>query len=115
MCCEKDDWNTYFRSFQFVLKVQATDAGKSHVKNQATGTVVITARIRQELLCCSERLRRQADRLQQLLERLAHIAIIIDNEYGWHILRAHNDASIRRKVKIKLSRASFCRRRSSAC
>jgi len=34
----------------------------------------------------------QADRLQQLLERLTHISIIIDNEYGWHILRAHNDA-----------------------
>jgi hypothetical protein len=34
----------------------------------------------------------QADGLQQLLERLTHISIIIDNEYGWHILRAHNDA-----------------------
>jgi hypothetical protein len=34
----------------------------------------------------------QADRLQQLLERLTDISIIIDNEYGWHILRAHNDA-----------------------
>jgi hypothetical protein len=34
----------------------------------------------------------QADRLKQLLERLTHISIIIDNEYGWHILRAHNDA-----------------------
>src|ERR1700756_3436732 len=34
----------------------------------------------------------QADGLQQLLERLTHIFIIIDNEYGWHILRAHNDA-----------------------
>jgi hypothetical protein len=34
----------------------------------------------------------QADRLQQFLERLTHISIIIDNEYGWHILRAHNDA-----------------------
>jgi hypothetical protein len=34
----------------------------------------------------------QADRLQQLLERLTHISIIIDNEYGCHILRAHNDA-----------------------
>ena len=35
----------------------------------------------------------QADRLQQLLERLTHISIIIDNEYGWHILRgreSHN-------------------------
>jgi hypothetical protein len=34
----------------------------------------------------------QADRLQQLLERFPHISIIIDNEYGGHILRAHNDA-----------------------
>jgi hypothetical protein len=34
----------------------------------------------------------QTDRLQQLLERLTHISIIIDNEYGWHILHAHNDA-----------------------
>jgi hypothetical protein len=34
----------------------------------------------------------QADRLQQLLERLTHISIIIDNDYGWHTLRAHNDA-----------------------
>src|ERR1700680_159609 len=34
----------------------------------------------------------QADGLQQLLERFTHISIIIDNEYGWHILRAHNDA-----------------------
>jgi hypothetical protein len=34
----------------------------------------------------------QADRLQQLLERLTHISIIIDNEYGGHIPRAHNDA-----------------------
>jgi hypothetical protein len=31
--CEKDDWNTYFSSFQFVLKVQAANAGESHVKN----------------------------------------------------------------------------------
>src|SRR6266481_3703602 len=90
MCCEKDDRNTYFPSFQFVLKIQAANAGKSHVKNQATGT--ITARTRQELLCSSERLRMQADRLQQLLERLTHISIIIDNEYGWHIPSAHNDA-----------------------
>src|SRR6185312_17119139 len=44
MCCEKDDWNTYLRSFQFVLKVQAANAGESDVKNQATGT--ITARTR---------------------------------------------------------------------
>jgi hypothetical protein len=92
MGCEKDDWNTYFPSFQFVLKVQAANAGKSHVKNQATGT--ITARTRQELLCCSERLRAQADGLQQFLERLTHISIIIDNEYGWHILRAHCPASL---------------------
>src|SRR6266446_319806 len=90
MCREKDDWNTYFPSFQFVLKVQAANAGESHIKNKATGT--ITARTQQELLCSSERLRMQADRLQQLLERLTHIFIIIDNEYGWHILRAHNDA-----------------------
>jgi hypothetical protein len=34
----------------------------------------------------------QPDRLRQLLERLTHIFIIIDNEYGWHILRAHYDA-----------------------
>jgi len=34
----------------------------------------------------------QADRIQQLLERLTHISIIIDNEYGWHILGAKNDA-----------------------
>jgi len=33
----------------------------------------------------------QADGLQQLLERLSDISIIIDNEYGWHTLRAHND------------------------
>jgi hypothetical protein len=33
MCCEKDDWNTYFPSFQFVLKLQAANAGKSHVKD----------------------------------------------------------------------------------
>jgi hypothetical protein len=33
MCSEKDDWNTYFPSFQLVLKVQAANAGKSHVKN----------------------------------------------------------------------------------
>jgi len=34
----------------------------------------------------------QADGLEQFLERFTHISIIIDNEYGWHILRAHNDA-----------------------
>jgi len=34
----------------------------------------------------------QADGIQQLLERLTHISIIIDNEYGWQILHAHNDA-----------------------
>jgi len=34
----------------------------------------------------------QADGIQQLLERLTHISIIIDNEYGWHTLCAHNDA-----------------------
>ncbi|MDT7811065.1 MAG: hypothetical protein QOJ42_981 [Acidobacteriaceae bacterium] len=34
MCGEKDDWNTYFPSFQFVLKVQAANAGESHIKNQ---------------------------------------------------------------------------------
>jgi hypothetical protein len=34
----------------------------------------------------------QADRIEQFLERLAHVAIIIDNEYGGHILRAHNSA-----------------------
>jgi hypothetical protein len=34
----------------------------------------------------------QADGLQQLLERFTHISIIIDNEYRWHILRAHDDA-----------------------
>jgi hypothetical protein len=90
MCREKDDWNTCFPFFQFVLKVQAANAGESHIKNEATGTV--TVRTRQELLCCSERLRRQADRLQQFLERLTHVSIIIDNEYGWHILRAHNHA-----------------------
>src|SRR6266446_2358911 len=106
MCREKDDWNTYFPSFQFVLKVQAANAGESHIKNKATGTV--TARTRQELLCSSERLRMQADGIQQLLERLTHISIIIDNEYGWHILRAHNDApQSQKKVKIKMSRASF--------
>jgi hypothetical protein len=33
MCCEKNDWNTYFPSFQFVLKVQSANAWKSHVKN----------------------------------------------------------------------------------
>jgi len=33
MCCEKDDWNAYFPSLQLVLKVQAANAGKSHVKN----------------------------------------------------------------------------------
>src|SRR5271169_437297 len=87
MGCEKDDWNTHFPSFQFLLKVQAANAGKPHIKNQAAGTIRV--RSRQELLCCSERLRTQADRLQQLLEGLAHIAVIIDNEYGWHILRAH--------------------------
>src|SRR6202162_5226681 len=27
MCCEKDDWNAYFPSFQFVLKLQAANAG----------------------------------------------------------------------------------------
>src|ERR1700757_2824433 len=74
MCCKKDDWSTYFPFFQFVLKVQAANAGESHIKNQATGT--ITACIRQELLCRPERLRMQADRLQQLLERLTHISVI---------------------------------------
>jgi hypothetical protein len=34
----------------------------------------------------------QADRFQQLMERLTHIPVIVDDEYGWHILRAHNDA-----------------------
>jgi hypothetical protein len=34
----------------------------------------------------------QTDRLQQILKRLTHISIIIDNEYDWQILRAHNDA-----------------------
>jgi hypothetical protein len=92
-CCgEKDDWNTYLPSFQFVLKVQAANAGESHIKNQKARTV--TARTRQELLRSSERLRPQADRFQELLERLTHISIIIDNKYGWHILRAHNDVSL---------------------
>src|SRR5271170_7980977 len=108
---EKDDWNTYLAFFQFVLKVQTADTGKSHVKNQATGAVVITAWTRQELLRCSERLRKQADGLQQFLERLTHIAVIIDNEYGWHILSAHNDAP---QSAEKSNRALFCRRRSSA-
>jgi hypothetical protein len=55
----------------------------------------------------------QANRLQQLLERLTHISIVIDNEYGWHILRAHNDAP---QLKAKLSenpQVSLCRWRSS--
>src|SRR3984957_2712237 len=64
--CEKNDWNTYSRPLQFVLKIQAANAGESHIKNQTTGT--ITARTRQELLCSSERLRMQADGLQQFLE-----------------------------------------------
>jgi hypothetical protein len=34
----------------------------------------------------------QADRFQQFLERLTHICIVINNEYGWHILRAHYEA-----------------------
>jgi len=32
MCGEKNDGNTDFSSFQFVLKVQAADAGKSLIK-----------------------------------------------------------------------------------
>src|SRR5258708_26932623 len=32
---KKDDWNTYFPSFQFVLKVQAANAGESHVENRS--------------------------------------------------------------------------------
>jgi hypothetical protein len=35
VCCEKDDWNAYFPSFQFVLKVQAAMPGS------------LTSRIRQ--------------------------------------------------------------------
>jgi hypothetical protein len=40
------------------------------------------AHLAAELLCSSERLRMQADGLQQLLERLTltHLSIIIDNE-----------------------------------
>jgi hypothetical protein len=34
----------------------------------------------------------QADRFQQFLQRLTHICVVIDDEYGWHILRAHNGA-----------------------
>src|SRR5271168_2181389 len=98
MRCKKDDWNTYFPSFQFVLKVQAANTGEPHIKNQATGT--ISAWTRQKLPRRSEGLGMQADRLQQLLKRLTHIFIIIDNEYGWHILRTHNDALIRRKVNF---------------
>jgi hypothetical protein len=88
-----------------VLKVQAANAGESHIKNQTARTV--TARTRQELLRSSERLRPQADRFQELLERLTHISIIIDNKYGWHILCAHNDApSLKKKVQSQNVRAS---------
>jgi hypothetical protein len=45
----------------------------------------------------------QAYRFQQLLERLTYISIIIDNEYGWHILHAHNDRLNQKEVKIKMS------------
>jgi hypothetical protein len=41
----------------------------------------------------------QADRLQQLLERLTHISVIINNEYGWPILRAHNGAPYQKESK----------------
>jgi hypothetical protein len=34
----------------------------------------------------------QADRVQQLMERLTHIAVIINDEYDWQILCDHNDA-----------------------
>ncbi len=46
MSREKNDGNTYSRSFQFVLKIQAADAGKPHIQNQATGTVTMLSRLR---------------------------------------------------------------------
>jgi len=50
----------------------------------------------------------QADGLQQLLERLTHISIIIDNEYGWHIMRAHNEEPrSERKSKSKCRELHF--------
>jgi hypothetical protein len=36
---EKNNRNMYSPSSQFVLKIQAADTGKSHIQNQATGTV----------------------------------------------------------------------------
>jgi hypothetical protein len=38
---EKNNGNTYSSSFQFVLKIEAADTGKSHIQNQATGTVTV--------------------------------------------------------------------------
>jgi hypothetical protein len=45
----------------------------------------------------------QADGLQQLLERLTHISIVIDNEYGWHILRAHNPRLNQKESPVQMS------------
>src|SRR3954447_14385710 len=113
MRCEENNWNIYFCSLELVLKVQATNAGKSYVQNEATRT--ITSWSRQELLCGPEGFGMQADRLQQFLERLTYISIVIDNEYVWHILCAHNAApQSEGNSRERLLPIRFCHEQSSA-
>src|SRR5271167_1381045 len=99
---DENDGNPDARVSQFALKVQATDARKSHVQDQATWPVRMLAA--QELLRRRKGLGTQANRLQHALNGRANQLIVIDNEHGGSICEHHSCASVLvGRVKKKLA------------
>src|SRR5579863_1473263 len=90
---DKDDrdFNADFR--QLSLKIESTHLGQSYIQNQTT-RVVGGALPSQKLVTSSERLGAETNGLNEILHRLTHADIVIDDKHGRNDRGFHAGASV---------------------
>src|SRR5258707_9223955 len=91
MCGDKNDRNTHAQFRQFLLKIKSTHLWQPDVKNQAAR--ICGSWSFEKLLAGCKNLGTKADRLDEILNRLTHSPVVIDDVHSGNNCGLHARAS----------------------